>query len=198
MGLDLKKLLKSKAFWENTAIVIFAVLLFFGFRAVIQPYYISGPSMENTFQNNERLLLDKLVYKFHAPQRGDIIAFHAPNPPITITSPLIKRVIGLPGEQVVIQNGEVTIIEPDGSHFTLDEPYIKQAPIYSYTSIVIPANEYFVLGDNRNDSTDSHYGWLVSRNEIIGKAWLNIWPPSLWGWARNFTQPASLVTTTVN
>ena len=162
------------------AIVIFAVLLFFGLRAVIQPYYISGPSMENTFQNNERILLDKLVYKFHAPQRGDIIAFHAPNPPINTTTPLIKRIIGLPGEQVVIQNGTVIIYSADGSYFTPDEPYIKQAPIYTYTSVVIPANEYFVLGDNRNNSTDSHYGWFVSRNEIIGKAWLNIWPVSLW------------------
>jgi signal peptidase I len=195
MGLDLKKLFKSKSFRENIAIVPFAVLLFFGFRAVIQPYYISGPSMENTFQNNERLLLDKLVYKFHAPQRGDIIAFH---PPVASTEPYIKRIIGLPGEQVVIQNGTVTIYVADSSHFTLDEPYIKQPPDYNYTSIVIPANEYFVLGDNRNNSTDSSHGWLVSRNEIIGKAWLNIWPVSLWGWAGNFRQPASVVATTVN
>ena len=191
----MKKLFKSKSFWENVAIIAFTVLLFFGFRAVIQPYYISGPSMENTFQNNERLLLDKLVYTFHAPQRGDIIAFH---PPVASTEPYIKRIIGLPGEQVVIQNGTVTIYAADGSHFTLDEPYIKQPPDYTYTSIVIPANEYFVLGDNRNNSTDSSHGWLVSRDEIIGKAWLNIWPASLWGWARNFTQPASVVTTTAN
>ena len=180
------------------AIVIFAVLLFFGLRAVIQPYYISGPSMENTFQNNERILLDKLVYKFHAPQRGDIIAFHAPNPPITTTTPLIKRIIGLPGEQVVIQNGIVTIYCCRRQSFHAGRTLYQTAPIYTYTSVVIPANEYFVLGDNRNDSTDSHYGWFVSRNEIIGKAWLNIWPVSLWGWAHNFTQPASVVTTTVN
>ena len=194
----MKKLFRSKAFWENMAIVIFAVLLFFGLCAVIQPYYISGPSMENTFQNNERILLDKLVYKFHAPQRGDIIAFHAPNPPITTTTPLIKRIIGLPGEQVIIKKGVITIVEANGSHFILQEPYIKELFTYSYNSGVIPPNEYFVLGDNRDISEDSHYGWFVSRNEIIGKAWLDYWPPSLWGWAHNFTQPASVVTTTVN
>ena len=139
--------------------------------------------------------MDKLVYKFRAPQRGDVIAFH---PPIQSKAPFIKRIIGLPGEKVEIKNGTVTITEADGSHFTLQEPYIKQAPAYSYTSIVIPANEYFVLGDNRNNSEDSHYGWLVSRSQIIGKAWITIWPPGLWGGVRNFTQPASVVTTAVN
>ena len=195
MKLDLKKLLKSKAFRENVALVIFAVALFFGLRLVIGPYYISGPSMENTFQNNERILLDKLVYKFHTPQRGDVIAFH---PPIPSTAPFIKRIVGLPGEKVEIKNGTVTIIKADSSHFTLEEPYIRQAPAYSYISIVIPANEYFVLGDNRNNSEDSHYAWLVSRNEIIGKAWISIWPPGLWGGGHNYSQPASVVTTAVN
>ena len=194
----MKKLFKSKAFWENVAIVIFAVLLFFGLRYSIGSYYISGASMELNYMPNERLLFDKLVYKFHAPQRGDIIAFHAPNPPITTTTPLIKRIIGLPGEQVVIKKGIITIIEANGSHFILQEPYIKEPFTYSYSSGVIPPNEYFVLGDNRDISEDSHYGWFVSRNEIIGKAWLDYWPLSLWGWAHNFTQPASIVTTTVN
>jgi signal peptidase I len=191
----LKTLLKSKSFWENVAIIIFAVLLFIGLRYSIGSYFVAGPSMENTFQNNERILMDKLVYKFHAPQRGDVIAFH---PPIQSTAPFIKRIIGLPGEKVEIKNGMVTIIKADGSHFTLQEPYIKQTPAYNYTSIVIPANEYFVLGDNRNNSEDSHYGWLVSRSQIIGKAWITIWPPGLWGASRNYTQPASVVTTAVN
>ena len=126
----MKNLLKSKSFWENVAIVVFAVLLFFGLRAVIQDYVVISGSMENTLQVNERVLVDKLAYKFGTPQRGDIIVFHAPNPPITTTTPLIKRIIGLPGEQVKISNGTVKIIEPDGSVLTLNEPYIKEPPDY--------------------------------------------------------------------
>ena len=194
----MKNLLKSKSFWENVAIVVFAVLLFFGLRAVIQDYIVISGSMENTLQVNERVLVDKLAYKFGTPQRGDIIVFHAPNPPITTTTPLIKRVIGLPGEQVKISNGTVKIIEPDGSILTLNEPYIKELPDYTYTSPVIPANEYFVLGDNRNDSDDSHYGYLVSRSELIGRAWLDIWPLKYFGLAHNYSHYGAAVPASVN
>jgi len=186
--MDLKKLFKSKAFWENVSIVLFAVLLFIGFRLTIQSSFVDGPSMENTFQNGERLLVNKLAYKFSAPQRGDVIIFH---PPIPSTSPFIKRVIGLPGERVEIENGAVTVVKPDGRTIILDEPYIRESPNYDYTSAVIPPNEYFVLGDNRNDSEDSHYGWFVSRDEIVGKVWLCIWPPHQWGLADNYRQPTA-------
>jgi signal peptidase I len=195
MKINFKKIFKSKEFWENAAYVIFAVLLFFGLRFTIGSYYINQTSMEPNYVPNERLLFNKLAYKFGAPQRGDIIYFH---PPIPSTSPFIKRIIGLPGEQVVIKSGVVTIVEPDGSRFTLQEPYVKEPFTYSYTSAVIPPNEYFVLGDNRNISEDSHYGWFVSRNQIIGKAWLDIWPPGRWGLAPIYRQPASVVTTPGN
>jgi len=196
--LNLKNLLKSKSFWENVAIVVFAVLLFFGLRAVIQDYVVISGSMENTLQVNERVLVDKLAYKFGTPQRGDIIVFHAPNPPITTTTPLIKRIIGLPGEQVKISNGTVKIIEPDGSVLTLNEPYIKEPPDYTYTSPIIPANKYFVLGDNRNDSDDSHTGYLVSRSELIGRVWLDIWPLKDFGLAHNYSHYGTAVPAAVN
>ncbi len=195
MKINLKKIFKSKEFREDVAIILFAVLLFFGLRLVIGSYYVSGPSMEPNYVPNERILFDKLAYDFGTPQRGDIVYFH---PPIPSTAPFIKRIIGLPGEQVVIKKGVVTIIEPNGSHFILQEPYIKEPFTYSYNSGVIPPNEYFVLGDNRDISEDSHYGWFVARDEIIGKAWLNIWPPGMWGLAPNYRQPATVVTTTVN
>ena len=191
----MKKLLQSKAFWENVVIVLFAVLLFISFRLTIQDSSVDGPSMENTFQNGERVLVYKLAYKFGLPQRGDVIIFH---PPIPSTSPFIKRVIGLPGERVVIKNSTVTVIKVNGSKITLQEPYIRESPDYNYNSGIIPPNDYFVLGDNRNDSTDSHYGWFVSRNEIIGKAWLCVWPPHLWGLAENYRQPASVTATSAN
>jgi len=90
------------------------------------------------------------------------------------------------------------VVKQDGSTIILNEPYIRESPNYDYTSAVIPPNEYFVLGDNRNDSEDSHFGWFVSRNEIIGKAWLCIWPLHKWGWADNYRQPAAVTTTAAN
>ena len=193
----MKNLLKSKSFWENVAIVIFAVLLFIGLRLTIQDYVVISGSMENTLQVNERVLVDKLAYKFGTPQRGDIIVFHAPNPPITTTTPLIKRVIGLPGEKVEIANGTVKIIEA-GGNITLNEPYIKEPPDYQYTSPVIPPNKYFVLGDNRDNSDDSHTGYLVSRSELIGRAWLDIWPLKYFGLAHNYSHYGTAVASSVN
>jgi signal peptidase I len=195
LRLDLNKLLKSKSFWENVFIVIFAVVLFIGLRLTIQDYEVTSSSMENTLQVNERVLVDKLAYKFGTPQRGDIIVFH---PPFPSPAPFVKRVIGLPGEKVEIANGTVTIVRADGSILTLNEPYIKQAAAYNYTSIVIPANEYFVLGDNRNNSEDSHTGYLASRSELIGKAWLDIWPFKLFGLAHNYSKYAAAAAKTGN
>ena len=97
MKINFKIIFKSKEFWENVAYVIFAVLLFFGLRFTIGSYYINQTSMEPNYVPNERLLFNKLAYKFGAPQRGDIIYFH---PSIPSTSPFIKRIIGLPGEQI--------------------------------------------------------------------------------------------------
>jgi signal peptidase I len=191
----MKKLFGSKSFWENVAIVALAILLFLGLRFTIQDFAVDGQSMENTFQNGERVLVDKLAYKFSTPQRGDVIIFH---PPIPSASPFIKRVIGLPGERVEIENCTVTVVKPDGSMIILDEPYIRESPNYDYTSAIIPPNEYFVMGDNRNDSEDSHYGWFVSRDEIIGTAWLCIWPLHKWGWADNYRQPIAPTTTSGN
>ena len=188
----MKNLFESKTFWEYVVLILFAILLFTGLRLTVQSSIVDGPSMENTFQNGERILVNKLAYKFSTPQRGDVIIFH---PPIPSTSPFIKRIIGLPGERVVIRNGTVTIIEANGNRFILEEPYIREPPDYDYNSGIIPSNEYFVLGDNRDDSEDSHFGWFVSRSEIIGKAWLCIWPPSQWGFAANYYQPAAMTTT---
>ena len=93
----MKKILKSKSFWENVFIVIFAVVLFIGLRLTIQDYEVTSSSMENTLQVSERVLVNKLAYKFGTPQRGDIIVFH---PPFSSPAPFIKRVIGLPGERL--------------------------------------------------------------------------------------------------
>ena len=113
-------------------------------------------------------------------------------PPISSTKPFIKRIIGLPGETVEIKDATVDVHKTDGDIITLQEPYIKEPFFTNYTGIIIPENEYFVMSDNRNNSSDSRYGWLVSRDKIRGQAWISVWPPSLWGLADNYTQPPLL------
>jgi len=174
-----------KIIYQNIIIVLIAAAVFVGLRFTIQTYIVNGPSMEPNYRNNEWIIVDKLAYKFSTVRRGDIIVFH---PPISSTKPFIKRIIGLPGETVEIQNGTVDILKADGSTITLQEPYIKEPFSSNYTSTVIPPNEYFVMGDNRNHSTDSRYGWLVSGDKIIGKAWISIWPPKWWGLAPIYRQ----------
>lgn len=176
----------GKYFYETLIIVLISVAVFIGLRFTIQTYIVNGPSMEPNYQNNEWIIVEKLAYKFAKVQRGDIIVFQ---PPVSSTKPFIKRVIGLPGEIVEIHNGIVDIRKADGSIITMQEPYIKEHFPSNYTSIVIPPDEYFVMGDNRNNSTDSRYGWLVSSDKIIGKAWISIWPPKLWGLAPIYRQP---------
>ena len=131
--------------------------------------------MEPNFYDGQRVLVNKIVYNFHEPERGDVIILHPPPPYDPDATPFIKRIIGLPGETIEVKDGEVYI---NGSK--LYEPYIEAAPDYAIKR-EIPANEYFVLGDNRNNSNDSHGGWTVPRQNIIGKVWLSIWPPGKWG-----------------
>ena len=155
-----------KSFYETLIIVLIAVAVFFGLRYTIQTYIVNGLSMEPNYWNNEWIIVEKLAYKFANVQRGDIIVFQ---PPISSTKPFIKRIIGLPGETVEIQNGTVDIRKADGSVITLQEPYIKEPFSSNYTSIVIPPNEYFVMGDNRNHSTDSRYWGFVARQQIVAR-----------------------------
>jgi signal peptidase I len=178
-----------KSFYETLIIVLIAAAVFFGLRFTIQTYIVSGPSMEPNYRNSEWIIVEKLAYKFANVRRGDIIVFQ---PPISSTKPFIKRIIGLPGETVEIKDGAVDIQKADGSIITLQEPYIKEPFSSNYTSIVIPPNEYFVMGDNRNHSIDSRYGWLVSGDKIIGKAWISIWPPKLWGLAPIYRQTSKV------
>ena len=166
--------------------IAIAVLVFVGLRITIQTYVIYGPSMQPNFYEHQRLLVSKLVYNFHEPERGDVIIFH---PPYEGRDSFIKRVIGLPGERVEIRQGQVYIYQADSSILELDEPYVEDPARRQYSSDIIPEGEYFVLGDNRNNTDDSRNGWTVPAEDIIGKAWLSIWPPDLWGTAANYPFP---------
>ena len=160
--------------------IAIAVVVFAGLRSAVQTFVILGPSMQPSFQQDQRLLVNKLVYKLHDPERGDVIIFR---PPHNRQDSYIKRIIGLPGEKVEMRYGRVSIITEGGPTFELEEPYVEDAAKYSYLSVTIPPDSYFVLGDNRNNTNDSHNGWMASGDDIIGKAWISIWPPDSWGMA---------------
>ena len=178
----------SRSFWETVIVIIIAVLLFIGLRLTIQTYIVYGPSMQPNYWEDEWIIVNKIDYKFSAPQTGDIIVFQ---PPIQSSKPFIKRIIGLPGETVEIKNGVVYVHKTDGSTVKLQEPYIKEPFSSNYDTLVIPAGKYFVMGDNRNNSSDSRGGWLVSGDKIIGKALVSYWPPGLWRGSQDYRQPAA-------
>lgn len=159
--------------WEVTIIVVIALVVIIPLRLYIfQTYYVKGASMEPNFHNYEYLIIDKLTYHRDDPQRGDIVVLHNPQDP---SQSFIKRVIGLPGETVSIQNGKVHI---NGTE--LDEtPYLAedvQTIMRGDGVIEVPENSYVVLGDNRKESLDSRYFGAIDRSEIIGRTWLRTWP----------------------
>jgi len=142
--------------------------------------------MEPNFQEGQRILVNKVIYKFHKPERGDVIILHPPPSHSPKAIPFIKRIIGLPGESVEIKEGIVYIHTEDGNVLPLDEPYITKPATRPFKGNTIPENEYFVLGDNRYNSDDSRSGWTLPRQDIIGKAWISIWPPDRWGLIANY------------
>jgi len=151
---------------EVLILMVIAAAIYFGVNVIFQQITIKQTSMTPTLAEGQRIFINKLVKE---PDRGDIIVFK--NPDKSNDTPLIKRVIGLPGEEVEVKSGFVYI---NGS--PLNESYIIEMPSYNMPNSIIPGGEYFVLGDNRNASRDSHMGWTVSQDDILGKAWLSVWP----------------------
>ena len=151
--------------------LILAVVLYFGINAVSARVRVDGFSMTPTLQDGEYILVNKLAYKTGEPTRGDIIVFIFPVNP---QEDLIKRVIGLPGETVSVHSGVVSV-----NGVPLTEPYIASPPAYD-GDWVIPDGQLFVLGDNRNDSRDSHQWRFLPLENVIGKAVLIYWPPEEW------------------
>jgi len=161
---------------ELAEVLVLAVILYIGISFAVQAVHVEGLSMFATLDDNDYLIANKIDYRLHAPQRGDIIILR---PPASNSTDFIKRVIALPGEKLFIRDGVVYI-----NGHRLDEPYLPEAwtqdanpPPWSLDNgAVIPANEYFVMGDNRNRSQDSRFFGPISRDRIDGKAWFRIWP----------------------
>lgn len=159
---------------EVVETVLFTLIIYVLVRHFLfENYRVVGYSMTPTLEDDQFLVVNKLGYRLHEPQRGDIIVFRDPRNP---DRKLIKRVIGLPGETLDIKQGQIFINEQP-----LDELYIRNPGHYSMPPTPIPPDQYFVLGDNRNNSSDSHNWGTLPIGEIIGKAWLSYWPPPLWG-----------------
>ena len=181
----------SNARWlrEGLLVVLVAVLVAVLLRAfVVQTFYIPSGSMEPTLQIGDRILVNKLSYHLHAVNRGDIVVFGRP-PAENCGGPevndLVKRVIGLPGDVVSLAQGHVYV---DGRR--LDESWLPPAeqgvtemgppgPTYDLAQpYKVPANDYYVMGDNRTDSCDSRYWGPIPRSLIVGKVEMRVWPVS--------------------
>ena len=160
--------------------LILAVVLYFGINAVSARVRVDGFSMNPTLQDGEYILVNKLAYKTGDPHRGDIVVFVFPVNP---EEDLIKRVIGLPGESVSVQDGVVTV-----NGVPLTEPYIASPPIYN-GEWEVPEGQLFVLGDNRNESRDSHQWGLLPMENVVGRAVLIYWPPAEWQVINQMTEP---------
>ncbi|MFC1991181.1 signal peptidase I [Chloroflexota bacterium] len=173
-----------KTFFRDTlTVIIIAAVLVVGLQFAAQKFVVDGPSMESSFHNGQQVLVNTIFYRFQEPERGDIIIFH---PPENKKEDYIKRIIGLPGESVEIKEGTVYINKENGTTLPLNEPYIIHKSKESFKSDIIPANKYFVLGDNRNNSSDSRNGWTVPFQNIVGKAWFSVWPPNRLGLIVNY------------
>ena len=157
---------------EIVITVLIALVIFLAVHFTLQSFKVKGDSMLPSLQSGQYLLINKVVYSFSSQHRGEVVVFH---PPVNSEDVYIKRIIGLPGETIEITRGKVYINgEP------LDEPYIEEEAVYDYPPYLIPPGHYFVLGDNRNGSSDSRRWGPVPEENIIGKAWLCYWPPGDW------------------
>ncbi len=162
--------------------ILLTLVIFFLIQTVIRNFRVVGTSMVDNLHDGQYLIIDKLTYTsflwerldIGGPQRGDVVVFEPPNRP---GEDYVKRVIGLPGEKVEIKNGRVFI---NGT--PLEEPFQPVPGSYTMPNpVVVPPNQVFVLGDNRNNSNDSHnWGTLPIKN-IVGRAWVSYWPPQYWG-----------------
>ena len=159
--------------WIGTVIIAVVLTLIVRFY-VAQPFIVRGASMEPNFEDVDYLIVDALSYAIRQPERGEVIVFHYPQDPKQF---FIKRIIGLPTETIVLQNGRISITR-DGNSFVFEEPYLDRAAeqntgFYTFT---LGPDEYMVLGDNRGESSDSRMWGKLEEHFIVGRAMIRLWP----------------------
>jgi signal peptidase I len=163
MSIRYKSLLRE---WTEVIVVAF-VLAMMVQTYVVKPFKIPSGSMENTLQIGDMIFVNRYLYLFNSPQRGDVVVFKYPENP---NQDFVKRLIGLSGDTVAISDGKVLI---NGK--AIVEPYIKESPEDDYGPVVVPENSYLMLGDNRNNSRDSRFWGYLPTSMIKGKAFLIYW-----------------------
>lgn len=165
---------RENFFTELLKFVIIAAAIVFPIRLfVAQPFIVSGASMDPTFEDGEYLIVDELSYRFEEPERLDVIIFRFPKNPKEF---FIKRIIGLPGETVTIEGNTVRVTRADGSALTLEEAYVINHGNGTSRSVTLKDDEYFVMGDNRPESSDSRVWGVLPRENIIGRAFVRLLP----------------------
>lgn len=165
--------------------VLLTVLIYVAVNFATGRFRIEGSSMEPSMHPNQYVLVDKISYMLSDPKRGDVVVFNFPQ---ATERDFIKRIIGLPGETVSVRGGVVYV-----NDVPLDEPYISAPPTYENTWTLAP-DQFFVLGDNRNSSSDSHTWGPLDRGYLIGRAILVYWPPPLWGTVPHYRYAAAAPT----
>ncbi len=154
------------------SVIVAGVVALFIIHFLFRTFYIPSGSMIPTLQVKDYILVNEFIYRFNEPKRGDVVVFRPPESANAGEKEFIKRIVGLPGETLSVQDGQVFINgEP------LDEPYVKNLPDYFLPPVKIPEDYYYMLGDNRPSSADSHVWGGVPRKNFIGKAVLIILPP---------------------
>lgn len=159
--------------------LVLTVVIFLLIRFAVQNFRIEGFSMEPNFHDGQFILVNKIEYMLKMPERGDVVVLI---PPTSANRDFIKRIIALPGDQVQVTDGKVYI---NGA--LLDEPYPLNPGSYSTGVMTIAPEEYYVLGDNRNNSSDSHAWGTVSVKKIVGKVWATYWPPQMIGFVPDYS-----------
>lgn len=171
---NLQEKTKMQSFWELVRFALIALIIVVPIRVLVaEPFIVSGSSMVPTFENGDYLIVDKISYKLTSPKRDDVVIFRYPG---DTTKFFIKRIIGLPNETIDIKGDKIIITNTkhkDG--FTLDQPFIKN-PSNNNIHYELKNDEYFVMGDNRNASSDSRYWGAVNKNLLSGRAFLRLLP----------------------
>ena len=163
---------------EIVITLVIVLVVFFAFHTALQSFRVDGSSMETSFHHGQYLLVNKLVYRFGSPDRGDVIIFKRPGGGST---PYVKRVVGLPGERVEVKDGGVFI-----NGCLLEEPDYIPPTVQGSGTVVLQEDEYYVLGDNRAHSSDSRFWGAVPEENIIGKVWFSYWPVGHWGFSPSY------------
>ncbi len=191
---------------ETVETLVIALLLFFGMRQIIPSVLVDGRSMVPSLEDRQHLLVNRILYwhlniggtqryLFHPPQRGDVVVI---DPPVQTSEPYIKRLIGLPGDTIRIGEcatvqGSLPACKVFVNGIALNEDYIAQPPAYTFPPdgrpLQLGPDQYFVLGDNRNASSDGHIFGPITSDRIIGKAWLSFWPLRDLGFLPHRTYP---------